>query len=184
MRRPSRRSSAADMFATKASQANKKRKNRTARTSHTKRCFCFGLNTDDVQRSSEHYVPDVFFFSHVGDLGQAHTRLALQAVAEATAGFSVTVRTSSTLQTDPLPISPASRSLCKANNIAESRLKNESVSTAALLSTVADHFPSLYLDGAAFRYSLCPYRSIWGTSRNYTRRRPKTGLYAEIVCRQ
>ena len=82
-------------------------------------------------------------------------------VAEAAAEFSVTVLTSSTLQTDPLPISPASRNLCKVNSIADSRLENESVSTgAALFSIVADQIPSLYLDGAALRYSLCPYRSI------------------------
>ena len=82
-------------------------------------------------------------------------------VAEAAADFSVTVLTSPTLQTDPLPISPASRSLCKVNKIADLRLKNESVSTGATLSSiVADQIPSLYLDGAALRYSLCPYRSI------------------------
>ena len=60
-------------------------------------------------------------------------------------------RTSPTLQTDPLPISPASRNLCKANNIADSRLKNESVSTAAAsLWIIPDHNPRLYLDGATF----------------------------------
>ena len=101
-----------------------------------------------------------------------------QIAAEAAAGFSV--------RTDPPPISPASRSLCKANNIANSQLNNDSVSTGAvLLWTVADHIPSVYLEGAALRYTtLCPYRSIWETSRNHTRRRPKAGLCAEIVCRQ
>ncbi len=95
------------------------------------------------------------------------------------------IRTSPTLQIDPLPISPRSRNLCKANNICDSRLKNEFVSTgAALLWIVADHIPSLYLDGAVLCHSLRPYRSIWGTSRNYTRRHPKAGLYVEVVCRR
>jgi hypothetical protein len=57
------------------------------------------------------------------------------------------------------------------------RLKNESVSTdTALLWIVAHHIPSLYLDGVVLRYSLFSYRSIWGTFRDYTRRRPKIGL--------
>ena len=129
----------------------------------TKRCFCFGLNTDDVQRSHEYYVTYmerpcgwrsagyVLFFAHRGCRTGTHPGSRFRPVAEAAAGSPTIVRT---LQTDPLPISPTFRNLCKANNIADSRLKNESVSTAAaLLSIVPDHISSLYLDGAAIRYS-------------------------------
>ena len=64
------------------------------------------------------------------------------------------------------------------------QLKNEPVSTDVALLIVADHIPSLYLDGEALGYSLHPNRSTWGTCRNYTPRPPTPGLYAEIICRQ
>ena len=94
-------------------------------------------------------------FRMSGDFGQARTQARASGLWRKRRPDSVpsSARTFPRL-TDPLPISPASRSLCKANNSANSRLKNESVSTgAALLSIVADHIPSLYLDGAVLRYS-------------------------------
>jgi hypothetical protein len=44
--------------------------------------------------------------------------------------------------------------------------------------------PSLYLDRAALHSNLDPPRSLWATYRNYTARHPKSGVYAEIVCRK
>ena len=38
-----------------------------------------------------------------------------------------------------------------------------------------------YLDRAALQH---PYRSFWLTYRNYTARRSKLGVYAEVVCRK
>ncbi len=158
-------------------------------------------DTDDVQRSYKvllliQYVNingcDLFFYAssvqirrvHIGPDPLSQHDLPCQ-MSSAIGQPTTNVRTSPTSQIDPLPISPRSRNLCKANNIADSRLKNEFVSTgASLLWIVVDHIPSLYLDGAALCYSLRPYRSIWGSSRNYTRRHPKTGLCVEVVCRR
>ena len=44
--------------------------------------------------------------------------------------------------------------------------------------------PSLYLERAALHLNLHPYRSFWLTYRNHTARRPKSGVYAEVVCRK
>ena len=49
---------------------------------------------------------------------------------------------------------------------------------------LTDQNPSLYLDRAALHLNLHPYRSFWLTYRNHTTRRPKSGVYAEVVCRR
>ena len=86
-----------------------------------------------------------------------------------------------TLQIDPLLIALDLEVSAKRTPLAT---KNESVSTVTVDGWLADHHvPSLYLDGAPLRYRLRPYCSTQGTSRNCTPRRPKTGLYAELVCR-
>ena len=92
----------------------------------------------------------------------------------------------------PLPTSrsrsPRSRSLRTANNQNDSTIEdNEAVSTSIAIRgpiIVADHIPSIHLDGVVLRFSFYSYRSTRETSRNYSPRRSKTGLYTEIVCRQ
>ena len=42
----------------------------------------------------------------------------------------------------------------------------------------------MYLERAALHLNLHPYRSFWLTYRNHTARRPKSGVYAEVVCRK
>src|SRR5258706_5131483 len=44
--------------------------------------------------------------------------------------------------------------------------------------------PSLYLERAALHLNLHPYRSFWLTCRNHTARRPKSAVYAEVICRK
>ncbi len=44
--------------------------------------------------------------------------------------------------------------------------------------------PSLYLERAALHPNLHPSRSFWLTYRNRTARRPKSGVYAEVVYRK
>ena len=49
---------------------------------------------------------------------------------------------------------------------------------------LTDEESSLYLERAALHLNLHPYRSFWLTYRNHTARRPKSGVYAEVVCRK
>ena len=44
--------------------------------------------------------------------------------------------------------------------------------------------PNLYLERATLHLNLHPSRSYWLTYRNHTARRSKSGVYAEVVCRQ
>ena len=91
------------------------------------------------------------------------------------------------LQPLPTSRSPRSRSLCQANKQGDSTIQdNEAVSTSIAIRRsiiVADHTLSIYLDGVALRFSLRPYHSTRETSRACTPRRPKAGLYTEIICR-
>src|SRR5258706_15875438 len=43
---------------------------------------------------------------------------------------------------------------------------------------------SFYLERAALRLNSHPYRSFWLIYRNHTARRPKSAVYAEVVCRK
>jgi len=44
--------------------------------------------------------------------------------------------------------------------------------------------PSLYLERAALHFNLRPYHSFWPPYRDHASRHSKSGVYAEVVCRE
>ena len=100
-------------------------------------------------------------------------------------GISLRAAREATLQID-LACIPDLASLRKRTKHGDSKAQDEEPVSmfGGLCGIVADVPPSLYLDGAALHLNLGPCRSFRATYRSYTQRRPKTGLYAEVVYRK